>query len=160
MTQRSLSKYVAPCVIFVFAAVLLVWTYDYQPAMRRMPLLAAWSTIVLSILDALSRHESRLGNKINDLFSWGFSLPDLGWKIAPKLSAEVVAVAWMVAFVAGVIVFGFYIAIPVYVLIATRIQARASWLTAAIAALAVFACVWGMFSGLLEYDIYGGLLFS
>ena len=42
---ESISKFIAPGVICAFAVLMLVWTYEYQPAMRRLPLLVAWSTI-------------------------------------------------------------------------------------------------------------------
>lgn len=156
---ESVSKFVAPGVICGFAVLMLVWTYEYQPAMRRLPLLVAWSTIFLAILDGLSRSDSRMGRAINGLFSWGFGMPDIAGRISPSLRTEVRAIAWMVGFVALVVAVGFYVAIPIYILLATRLQARAGWFRSAAAALAVLAAVWALFFGLLDYNIYSGLLF-
>lgn len=161
MAERtaSKSKFVAPAVICAFAVLILVWTYDYQPAMRRLPLLVAWSTIVLAILDGLSRTESGLGRTINGIFSWGFGMPEVAGRTSPSPRSEVRAIAWIIGFVALVVAVGFYVAIPAYILLATRVQARAGWLASIAAALAVLGGVWALFFGLLEYNIYGGLLF-
>jgi len=161
MAERpaSKSKFIAPAVICAFAVLIVVWTYDYQPAMRRLPLLVAWSTVFLAILDGLSRTDSKLGRTINGLFSWGFGMPDLAGRTSPSLRSEVRAIAWIIGFVALVVAAGFYVAIPTYILLATRVQARAGWFASIAAALAVLAAVWALFAGLLEYNIYGGLLF-
>lgn len=158
-TPESISKFIAPGVICVFAVLMLVWTYEYQPAMRRLPLLVAWSTIFFAILDGLSRTDSKMGRAINGLFSWGFGMPDISGRISPSLRTEVRSIAWIAGFVALVAAAGFYAAIPIYILLATRLQARAGWLTSAAAALAVLGAVWALFSGLLDYHIYSGLLF-
>jgi len=77
--------------------------------MRRLPLLVAWSTIVLAVLDGLSRLDSRIGRTIDGLFSWGVGLPGIaGAKVPPALRTELLAISWIAAFVAGVALAGFY----------------------------------------------------
>lgn len=158
---KGLVHYLPPIAVLVFAGTIMVWTYDYQPLMRQVPLLAAWATIVLATIDLLGRTDTSLGRLVQTLTAWKSTLPGLeNGTVGVALRTEVAAVLWIVGFVIGVVVLGFYVAIPIYVFLATLVQARKGVLISLLSAVGMLLAIWLLFAVLLSYAIYGGLLFE
>jgi hypothetical protein len=61
-----------------------------------------------------------------------------------------VALAWMLAFFAAIVLLGFTIAVPLFVLLYLRVQGGEGWLITIVMTLAV----WGIFYGLFDYLLH------
>lgn len=73
---------------------------------------------------------------------------------------EAVAAAWVLVFFALIILFGFQIAIALFVLSFTRIYGRESWPTSLGLAAICWALVYLIFVQLLKNTLYPGLIFQ
>ncbi|HEX2512879.1 MAG TPA: hypothetical protein VHK44_09830, partial [Xanthobacteraceae bacterium] len=89
----------------------LLWAKTYPPAAGAVPVLVAWATIVLSIIDAVSQFETPLGRWVRRLVT---AERIVEWKMegdedAP-LTRILLSVAWLSAYLAGLFLIGFMIA--------------------------------------------------
>jgi len=81
---------------------------------------------------------------------------DLPRKVALRHAA--VAAAWIAGFFAAIILLGFVVAVPAFVLLYLRIQGRESWLFSAVFAAVVWAGFYGLFDQLLHLPFPAGIL--
>jgi Tripartite tricarboxylate transporter TctB family len=71
-----------------------------------------------------------------------------------------VAVAWMVGFFAAVVLLGFPIAVPLFLLLYLKLQGGEGWLLSIGITLALTAVFYGLFDALLHLPFPAGWLFS
>jgi len=62
------------------------------------------------------------------------------------LRRTAIAIAWMLGFFAAIVLLGFPLAVPLFVLLYLRLQGREGW----VVSLAMTAAVWGLFYGLFD----------
>jgi hypothetical protein len=83
--------------------------------------------------------------------------PPVSLEVAPGAPLQVlVAIAWVVALLVGIYVFGFEVAIPAFFL--AYFAALKAWRTALISAVAMWAVTWGLFVMALGVPLPQGLL--
>jgi putative tricarboxylic transport membrane protein len=74
------------------------------------------------------------------------------FKLAEHLPKDVAlrrtafAVGWIIAFLAAIVLFGFGIAVPLFVFVYLKVQGKAGWIFSAV----FTAAVWGFFYGLFD----------
>jgi len=68
------------------------------------------------------------------------------------------AVAWIVAFFAAIVLLGFPVAVPAFVFLYLTLQGRERWLFSAIFAAVVWALFYGLFDALLHLPFPSGLI--
>ena len=68
------------------------------------------------------------------------------------------AAAWMLAFFAAIVVLGFMIAVPLFVFLYLKLQAREGWTLSIGLAAGVFAVFYGLFDALLHLPFPAGWL--
>jgi Tripartite tricarboxylate transporter TctB family len=152
--RRNLAVSVATFAIFV---ALLVWS-DHIPDARgrEFPVLVSGAAVILAALDVLAHSGTAAGRWVTLVLA-GAAPP------APserrRLPAEAMAVVWVAAALALVIVAGFLVAIPVYVFLYLLLHGRRTLRHSVIAAVATTFGIWLGFEVLLRYELYGGLLF-
>lgn len=70
-----------------------------------------------------------------------------------------IAIGWILGFFAGILLFGFLVAVPLFLLAYLKLQAKERWLFS----LVFTAVVWAVFYGLFDYSLHlpfaSGLLF-
>ena len=71
-----------------------------------------------------------------------------------------VAIAWILAFFAAVLLLGFPIAVPLFVLAYLRLQGRERWTLSIVMTLAVWAVFYGLFDRLLHLPFPAGWVFA
>jgi hypothetical protein len=139
----------------------LLWAKTYPPAAGAVPVLVAWTTIVLSIVDAVSQFETPLGRWVRRLVT---AEKIVEWKMegdedAP-LTRILLAVAWISGYLTALFLIGFMIATPIYILSYMRIHGGRSLRDSALAAAATTVAIWLTFVLLFRYPLYPGVLFG
>ncbi|MQA67434.1 MAG: hypothetical protein GEU76_16285 [Alphaproteobacteria bacterium] len=150
--------------IFVSALVLLgavtflALGYQLPGKGQDVPVLVGWLAVGLCVLDVIAQTPTAAGRWIAALLSGSASgAPD---EKPRGLSAELKSFFWVLIACAGVIVFGFLWATPVYVFAYMVLHGRKPVVQSGLTALGATAFLWIAFELLLEYEIYRGLLFS
>jgi hypothetical protein len=147
-------------VLIVLALIYLATGLSYNADTRAVPVVVTTVTLVLLVIDILSQGEGRLSHSLRRFFGGAAMVrPGAEGEAAP-LAKEIAAFSWMAAFTGLAILFGFYIAIPVYVFSYLRFYARKPILIASTMALTLTAVLYGTFELLLGYGIFEGLLFG
>jgi len=71
-----------------------------------------------------------------------------------------VALAWIIGFFAAILLLGFPIAVPLFVLAYLKLQGRESWPVTVVMTVAVWAVFYGLFDRLLHLPFPAGWLFT
>jgi hypothetical protein len=151
----------AAILVLALSVSYLLWAKTYPPAAGAVPVLVAWTTIVLSIVDAVSQFETPLGRWVRRLVT---AEKIVEWKMegdedAP-LTRILLAVAWISGYLTALFLIGFMIATPIYILSYMRIHGGRSLRDSALAAAATTVAIWLTFVLLFRYPLYPGVLFG
>ena len=148
----------APIPLLILIGLLIIFTYDYGETARRLPLLIGTVTLLLVILDFLSRFPGKVGSLIRLSLGAGFQDPEL--KHNPQWRLEIMQMFWVAFCVISIVLVGILATIPIFVFLYTVTQGKQTishGLAVSIVTVLVVALV---FTVLLEYDLYRGLLFD
>jgi Tripartite tricarboxylate transporter TctB family len=77
-----------------------------------------------------------------------------------SLRRTAVAIAWMLGFFAAIVLLGFPIAVPLFVLLYLKLQGGEGWVLSIVMTLAVWGIFYGLFDRLLHLPFAAGWLFS
>lgn len=154
------SEYAPPIVILLITLVYLATAYTYSPEARAFPATVAWASLVLSALDLVSRTKTPAGQMLVKWFNPAAASEKSGAHPAYPVSKQLIAIGWVVAFVALMMLAGILVAVPVLVFTSMLLRGKfALWLSALIAA-AVTGAIWFVFEQILMLELYRGLLFG
>ena len=70
-----------------------------------------------------------------------------------------VAIGWILGFFAAILLFGFLLAVPIFLLAYLKLQAREGWIFSIVFTAVVWGAFWGLFDYLLHLPFAAGLLF-
>jgi hypothetical protein len=147
-----------PILLIVFGALLVHAALGYGETGRQLPVLIGTITVLLALLDLVSRLPGLAGGWLRRALGAGFR--DREMKHAPKLVAEITQFAWLAACVAAIVLIGFLAAVPLFIFMYTWLQGRQPLLASAVTAIAVVLLTGLVFEVLLDYELYRGLLFG
>jgi hypothetical protein len=74
-------------------------------------------------------------------------------------SRSFIAIGWILGFFAAILLFGFLVAVPVFLLAYLRLQAKEGWILSIVFTAIVWGAFWGLFDYLLHLPFNAGLLF-
>jgi hypothetical protein len=77
-----------------------------------------------------------------------------------SLPRTVVAIAWMLGFFAAIVLLGFPIAVPLFVLLYLKLQGGEGWVLSIVMTLAVWGIFYGLFDRLLHLPFAAGWILS
>ncbi|MBP1849409.1 tripartite tricarboxylate transporter TctB family protein [Rhizobium halophytocola] len=147
-------------VLLVIAISFLVTSMDYDVSTRAMPLVVAVMTTVLLLVEILAQRRDRLGEQLRRIFAGSPKIEiDTGLG-NPQVRREIAAVLWVLAFLVLAVLVGFYVAIPVYVFCYLWLYARKTLFKSAVTGVGIVALLYVLFQVLLDYKIFGGILFG
>ncbi len=168
MTLKNISFSTA--LTFIMLAIftsMVVISFDYPSKARFMPLVVGLPGIVLCLIQ-LAVDLFRSPSTDNTATSLGQSiaaasapesqheeLPEFGPHTARQ---EVIMWSYFISFIAGVILFGFYISVPIMLLTFLRRQGEASWKLALALAIAATLALYLMFGRLLGIELHPGFV--
>ncbi len=144
--------------LFALTVVFIYLSYAYPPEVRLFPLMVGYTGLILCTLDLIGLTDTALGRIIDTVFS-GKTAEETGKvpKFAPKLSRQLIAMAWMVGLTIGIYLIGFMAMVPVYVFSSMLFQGKKSVKACAYGAVGATGFIWVMFEYLLKYKLYRGV---
>jgi hypothetical protein len=142
-------------VIAVIAAGFIVWSYQYSPQSRFVPLIVGYAMLALGLLDLASRTQTRLGQSVRAATGADFANPEL--KHTPPVGRELTQAGWVIGCVVSMILIGILPTVPLYVLASMRLNGRRPWKEAIIAATVAGLFVFVIFEVFLSYTLYRGV---
>jgi len=88
--------------LFAVTVVFIYLSYDYAPGVRLFPLMVGYTSLILCTFDLIGLTDTGLGRSIDAAFS-GEAGEETGKapKFAPRLSRQLIAMAWMVGLTIG-----------------------------------------------------------
>ncbi|WP_454857518.1 tripartite tricarboxylate transporter TctB family protein [Rhizobium binxianense] len=157
-------NFAPPLVLLAVTIVFIVAAYGYPPASREVPLLVCYTLVVLIALDIVSRTSTHTGYLVRKFLNPGNSLTDLAKKEEdeqhPSGHRELLAVGWVAAFTAGVMLVGILPSVPVYLASYMIFEGRKKPLFSILIAAAVVLFLWVSFEEILSIQLYRGVLFE
>jgi hypothetical protein len=162
MIAESRWKNLGPALfIMVASVVFLFWSRTYSGQSRAMPELVAWATIALASIDVIIQFDTGPSRWLRRLVT---AERIVAWKMEGEeeasLGTVLLAVGWVVGYVALLYLFGFLIATPVYVLLYMFFHGGHSIRNSLLAAAATTLTIWLTFEVLFKYPLYPGALFG
>ena len=153
--------FAAALVILAIGVGFLLWASTYPRSAGEVPILVAWITIVLALIDAAARTETAPGRILRRLAN---AESVIAWKMEGDEAASsrriASAIFWVLAYLAGVTAVGFLLTTPVYIFLYMKLHGGKSLLASTISAAATTVGLWLMFEIVFEYPLYPGLLFG
>jgi hypothetical protein len=157
-------NFAPPLVLLAITLVFIVTAYGYPPASREVPLLVCYVLVVLIALDIISRTSTRSGHFVRKFLNPGSGLTDLPRNKEdeehPSGRRELLAVGWVAAFTAGVMLVGILPSVPVYLASYMIFEGRKKPLFSLLIAAAVVLFLWVSFEQILSIPLYRGVLFE
>jgi sterol desaturase/sphingolipid hydroxylase (fatty acid hydroxylase superfamily) len=123
-----------------------------------LPTVVGVVTVVLCLLDILSRLDIRVGAFLRLTLGADFRNREMSHD--PPLRREVAQVAWMLGCVVLILFIGILPAVPLFVLGYMRLVGRTPWLGSVLSAGLVLCFVIVVFELLLDTTLYRGVLFD
>jgi hypothetical protein len=179
--MTSLSRYsnsfMTVFMLMIFVG-MVVMASRYPPGARFMPFVLGFPAIALCVLQLfLDARERRLAvtdtrteaEKVEEQvlravgkpihFDVGdILLPQTGLDPGEQLRRELIAWGYFLALIAGIILFGFHIAVPIFLVLFLRRRAQASWLmTFTLSAIATFVLFFA-FGQVLRISLHRGFI--
>lgn len=160
MSDRvTVSRLTPALVVFASSVGFLVWTYAYTGRGHTLPALTGWFLVIMSLLDILAATPTRIGAAIADFFAGKVVGEPVGHSHGTA-GKVLMAAVWPGLFVAGVVFFGFFITIPIYVYAFMLLHGKKKPREALIGAAATTLFTLVVFEWLLRYEVFRGLLFG
>lgn len=153
--MRASSIAMSVVMLVIFTAMTMIALLSYPDGARGQPLIIGIPAIALCVLQLV-------------LDLRGRRLSDMPVERAPPVAAtdaqpppatrELRAWAWFLAFVATVLLAGFWIAVPVFVVMFLRFEAHSAWLHAFALGGGATAVLYALFGLLLKASLHEGFL--
>jgi len=156
MDSDSFRRVRVPLLLMLVMAGVLVGAYGYEPEARALPVLVAWSTIGLLVLEILVQAGTPVGRRIDAALQSKGAAPEP--ERVPVSRALVYAVGWPGLLVAMIILIGILPAVLVYVFLSLKLVGGKSLTSALTAAFAVTAFAWTLFEWGMSYQLFRGVL--
>ena len=148
--------------IAVFILVVLYWlkTFSYGPKTRLVPLIVSSAGIFFSIVTLLAEFSPKIASRFEmNMFSTGDSPSDEFRGEKSSRNLWFVAL-WLLGFLGLTFVSGYLVSIPVALLFFLRYFKKQSLITCIIITSAAFIFIYAMFTMLMGYPLFEGVLFG
>ena len=160
MTRRWTARWSGPAsavVVAVIAIIVLFTAYGYSRSSGLFPIFIGWIFLGLALVEAALR--------LRDFAAGDVRLPhDASTGLEEVETAgplrDLLGFGWLLAFLLAIWLLGFLLATALFLFAFLRLAGGRSWRYAGAAALLAVLIVWGVFSVLLEYRLFAGLLFG
>ena len=145
-----------PAALLLAMAGVLIVSYGYGPAERALPVLVAWTTIALLVLEVLVQAGTPAGRRIDRLLQGQDAGPEL--ERAPPATVLIHAVGWPGLLVALTVLIGILPAVLVYVFFSLKVAGGKSLRRALAIAVALTGLSWLLFEWTMSYRLFRGVL--
>lgn len=157
-TPTGVSSVYPPVLLLIAVALLIYWAYGYGETARQLPVLVGTGTLILIVLDIISRLRGKVGVVIRSSLGAGFQDREMDFN--PRLQSEIIQLAWIVACVVSILFVGILPTVPMFIFLYLVIQGKRSFIFSVIVSLHVLLLVGLVFEVLLDYELYRGHQFG
>lgn len=157
MTNR-MRNLIVSLALLALAVAYLAWSYAYPPQSREVPVLVAWLTIGLCLLDVIAHTGTAFGDRVAGIFSGRAHIE--AQEDMRITRDEWLSMAWMAISLAAILLAGILPAALLYVFGYMAIHGKLSLRLSAAVAVGTALFCWVVFEVLLNFDLYGGLFFE
>ena len=165
--MNNFSTWLTAIMLLIFATMVGIAT-QYPADARFMPFVVGIPGIALCLLqlalDAVRAYDGQLSRHFRTAPKAGkpvetvaTELPEFGRHTAGR---ELRMWAYVVAFIAAVLCFGFYVSIPIMLITFLRSEAKASWRSALLLGIGATAVLYLMFGVILQIRLHAGFVTS
>lgn len=155
-----LADYLPALGLFTIAVAYLATAYSYMPQARAFPAAVAWATIVIVVVDFVSRTQTPAGQTLTRLFNPSALPHQADHRQQYPAMKQALAVLSVFGFVLLIVLVGFVYAVPVYVFASMYLRGRRPLLLCFIVSAAVTIFIWALFEQFLKIELYPGMLFQ
>ena len=154
MLSRVLAARV-PLLLLLAMAAFLVVSYGYSPEERALPVLVAWVTMAVLVLEILVQTRSPLGERIESILQ--------GRNVEPAPAPPPIgralryAIGWTVLLVALTTLIGILPAVFAYIALSLKFDGAKTLPVSLATAATVTLFAWLLFEWGLSYDLYRGV---
>ena len=138
----------------IFTVAFLSTSYGYSSQARAFPAPVAWLTLLLILLDLISRTRTGAGEAIRKRLNPGTTAAET----PHSLGAQFRAALWLAMFAVLLVLIGVLYAVPLYIVASLRFQGGRPWFTCVWISALVAAGVWVLFAVALRLELYPGYL--
>ena len=149
--------------LFVLAGsiVFLFWAQGYPGRSGAMPVIVAWVTIALSLVDVIIQFDTAPSRALRRMVT---AKRIVEWKMEGEEDASfgrvALSVGWVVGYVVVLYFFGFLIATPAYMFLYMLIHGGHSLRNSVLLTAATTLTIWLTFEVVFKYPLYPGVLFG
>ena len=154
--MQASSKMLMTVVMFAIFVIMVVIAWDYPPQSRFLPLVIGIPGIVLTLVQLYVdiRGDVR-GPRLSRTSRTKASGSDQG---TSQLRRELVLFGYFVGLVAGVLLFGFWLTVPVFLIVFLRLHERDDWVFVMSLTAASWLVIYVIFDQLLEIALHPGFV--
>jgi hypothetical protein len=149
----------ASLAVLSIGAVFLLWAQIYPRNTGTVPTLVALLTIVLGVFDLTAQSQTTLGRAVARFSGRGEGAMD-GKPDDASWQVMLLSILWPLGYVAAIILAGFLLVTPLYILCYMRVHGGKSLLSSAVSAAVTTLLIWLTFEVLFRYPLYPGVLFG
>lgn len=156
ITGRTLFTFVA----LLFVALLLWLSSSYPPRARQVPEVVGWFSFICLIIQLVLDSSPKLAAQQHHLHAFSVDEQVREARSSGDIESrlEVIAFCWLAFLLVGLVLLGFLVFIPIYILCYLRFQAERTWFESAIYAAATWLFVDLLFVRLFEIRLYSGMI--
>lgn len=155
-----ITEYLPALTLALVTAGYLATAYGYSAESRVVPVLVAWSLLVLLLLDLISRTRTRAGRAFVRWLNPAAAEAEATAPDRAIVKRQVAAVLWLAGFAAALVLIGMLNAVLLYMVASLRLRGRRSYPVSLAAGAGMALVVWLLFAVLLQLQLYPGLLFG
>jgi hypothetical protein len=156
ITGRSLFTFAALLVV-----VLLLWlSSGYPPRARQVPEVVSWFSLICLVIQLILDSCPKLAAQGNRFHAFSIDEQVREARSSGDIESrlEVIAFCWLAFLLVGLVLLGFLVFIPIYILCYLRFQAERTWFNSVLYAAATWLFVDLLFVRLFEIRLYAGVL--
>ncbi len=160
-------------VLWIVLSLYYLWTARvYPPAGRMIPDVVGTATLIVGLVQLAgdfipvlrpfthAREESKKDRETDENLPVAQEeIPKIAKGLSLNDRRQLMAVGWASAYVAGIYVLGYVVAVPLFFLTYFLVKSHRNWKMAVISATAMWLLTWGVFEQLLMVHLPGGIFF-
>jgi hypothetical protein len=153
------AEYLFPALVWLLALAFLLLASGFSPVSREVPILVSWLTLLLSSVDLFSRMRVPAAQTMARWLNPGVRPKEAAGK--PGSTARLLmAIGGVTGFVAALVLVGVLYAVPAFLFVALYWGGRCRLAVSVLIAVLVTGLIWSLFAGLLQLELFPGLLFG
>lgn len=156
MERERLRRVRVPVVLMLVMTAVLIGSYGYEPSVRALPLLVAWTTLGLLVIEVMVQAGTSVGQRIEGFLQGRGAAPEP--ERVPLPRALLYSIVWPGLLVTLTVLIGILPAVMIYVTASLAIVGGKPLTKALLTGFAVTVFAWALFEWGMSYRLFRGVL--